>query len=364
MCWCVDVFSTFDGHTYERSAIAHLLSQHQRSPLTNRRLSNRQLIPNLAIRALISEFESHKSKILEKFDRFCELYRTQREKISSLKEQLKVSQAALELAHKSKFRTVLMYWCVDVLMCRCVDVLMCWCVDVLMCWCVDVLMCWCVDVLMSLMCWCVDVLMWWVLMCWCADVLMCWCVDVLMCWCVDVLMCWCVDDLCWWLVLVCWWLCWWLCWCVDDIALMCYVLMCQCVNVLMCWCVDVLMCWCVDVMIVDVLIWWVLMCGCVDVLMCWCVDVLMCWCEWWKVFIIHSSHFPPSHLNRIYTQNKSSRPDTLGNKRPENDARSIISTTLQKLLDFAHPHITPRNLSTFTGTTLIAHTCCSFPLSR
>jgi hypothetical protein len=40
---------------------------------------------------------------------------------------------------------------------------------------------------------------------------------VLVCWCVDVLM------LCWWCVLMCWWLCW-------------------CVDVLMCWwhCADVL----------------------------------------------------------------------------------------------------------------------------
>jgi len=80
-------------------------------------------------------------------------------------------------------------------------------------------------------------LMCWWLLCWCVDVLM---TIVLMCWCVDVLMCWCID-----------------------------LLMCWSIDVLMCWCVDVLMCWCVDV----------LMCWCVDVLMCWCdVDVLMCWC--------------------------------------------------------------------------------------
>merc|ERR1711998_224152 len=42
---------TADGHTYERAAIEAWLEQHDTSPLTNKHLEHRQLIPNLLVRS-------------------------------------------------------------------------------------------------------------------------------------------------------------------------------------------------------------------------------------------------------------------------------------------------------------------------
>ncbi|GBG79962.1 hypothetical protein CBR_g30224 [Chara braunii] len=46
-----------DGHTYERTAITAWLETHQTSPMTNLALENKSLIPNLALRSLIREWE-------------------------------------------------------------------------------------------------------------------------------------------------------------------------------------------------------------------------------------------------------------------------------------------------------------------
>lgn len=44
-----------DGHTYERKAIEYRLKQKQESPVTSRPLKSSTLIPNIAIRHLISQ---------------------------------------------------------------------------------------------------------------------------------------------------------------------------------------------------------------------------------------------------------------------------------------------------------------------
>lgn len=43
-----------DGHTYEKSAKQDWLLQHQASPVTMLALSNARLVPNLAIKSIIS----------------------------------------------------------------------------------------------------------------------------------------------------------------------------------------------------------------------------------------------------------------------------------------------------------------------
>ena len=48
-----------DGHTYEKSAIQDWLLQHQASPVTMLALSNTRLVPNLAIKSIISSTGLH-----------------------------------------------------------------------------------------------------------------------------------------------------------------------------------------------------------------------------------------------------------------------------------------------------------------
>jgi len=45
-----------DGFTYERKAIISWLSRHDRSPVTNEKLSSRLLIPNYAIKQAVQEY--------------------------------------------------------------------------------------------------------------------------------------------------------------------------------------------------------------------------------------------------------------------------------------------------------------------
>lgn len=52
----IDPVQCSDGHTYERSAIATWLTKHSTSPNTNVRLTNKNLLPNHALRQAI---ESH-----------------------------------------------------------------------------------------------------------------------------------------------------------------------------------------------------------------------------------------------------------------------------------------------------------------
>lgn len=51
-----DPVITADGHTYERRAIVRWLTQHATSPVTNLRLNNRELIPNLTVRAMCHRY--------------------------------------------------------------------------------------------------------------------------------------------------------------------------------------------------------------------------------------------------------------------------------------------------------------------
>jgi ankyrin repeat protein len=51
-----DPVVTADGHTYEREAIAKWLASHDTSPLTGKRLSSKQLIPNLRVKSMVLEF--------------------------------------------------------------------------------------------------------------------------------------------------------------------------------------------------------------------------------------------------------------------------------------------------------------------
>ena len=44
-----------DGHTYERSEIEKWLKKNETSPLTNLKLENKKLIPNLTLKLLIQD---------------------------------------------------------------------------------------------------------------------------------------------------------------------------------------------------------------------------------------------------------------------------------------------------------------------
>jgi hypothetical protein len=48
-----DPVMTADGHTYERTAIAAWLRNHNTSPITNRPLTNKTLVPNHMVRGLL-----------------------------------------------------------------------------------------------------------------------------------------------------------------------------------------------------------------------------------------------------------------------------------------------------------------------
>ena len=52
----VDPVSTCDGHTYERKAIEQWLRTKGTSPLTGSPLGSISVIPNIALRKLITEF--------------------------------------------------------------------------------------------------------------------------------------------------------------------------------------------------------------------------------------------------------------------------------------------------------------------
>jgi hypothetical protein len=53
----IDPVVTMDGHTYDREAIARWLHDSDRSPMTNRPLSSKQLIPNLTLKKVIDDFQ-------------------------------------------------------------------------------------------------------------------------------------------------------------------------------------------------------------------------------------------------------------------------------------------------------------------
>eukprot|EP01028_Stygiella_incarcerata_P004420 TRINITY_DN1966_c0_g1_i3.p1 TRINITY_DN1966_c0_g1~~TRINITY_DN1966_c0_g1_i3.p1 ORF type:complete len:136 (-),score=33.01 TRINITY_DN1966_c0_g1_i3:134-541(-) len=53
----IDPVVTMDGHTYDRDAIARWLQDSDRSPMTNRPLSSKQLIPNLTLKKVIDDFQ-------------------------------------------------------------------------------------------------------------------------------------------------------------------------------------------------------------------------------------------------------------------------------------------------------------------
>jgi hypothetical protein len=44
-----------DGNTYERAAITQWLATHDTSPMTNARMTHKELTPNLAVRSAILE---------------------------------------------------------------------------------------------------------------------------------------------------------------------------------------------------------------------------------------------------------------------------------------------------------------------
>ena len=48
-----------DGHTYERSAIEKWLSTENHSPMTRQIITNKSLIPNIALRNIIQEYEKN-----------------------------------------------------------------------------------------------------------------------------------------------------------------------------------------------------------------------------------------------------------------------------------------------------------------
>ena len=54
-----------DGNTYDKVAIERWFNEHDTSPLTNLKLENKILIPNLAIRSIISEFKENQKIALE-----------------------------------------------------------------------------------------------------------------------------------------------------------------------------------------------------------------------------------------------------------------------------------------------------------
>lgn len=56
---------TCDGNTYDKVAIEKWLNENDTSPLTNLRLKNKNLIPNLAIRRIITEFKESQKISLE-----------------------------------------------------------------------------------------------------------------------------------------------------------------------------------------------------------------------------------------------------------------------------------------------------------
>ena len=55
-----DPVLTSDGHTYERKQIERWLktSKSKRSPMTNKKLTSKRLIPNIALRTLINNHPS------------------------------------------------------------------------------------------------------------------------------------------------------------------------------------------------------------------------------------------------------------------------------------------------------------------
>lgn len=53
-----DPVMTSDGHTYERAAITQWLENHETSPLTNERLANNELIPNIPLKNVIHELRA------------------------------------------------------------------------------------------------------------------------------------------------------------------------------------------------------------------------------------------------------------------------------------------------------------------
>lgn len=56
----VDPVLASDGHTYELVAIQQWLETNDRSPMTNNPLPNKDLVPNHAVRSMITEWQERK----------------------------------------------------------------------------------------------------------------------------------------------------------------------------------------------------------------------------------------------------------------------------------------------------------------
>lgn len=55
-----DPYVASDGYTYDRKAIETWLSMNDKSPMTNLRLPNKNLIPNHSLRSAIEDWKSQK----------------------------------------------------------------------------------------------------------------------------------------------------------------------------------------------------------------------------------------------------------------------------------------------------------------
>ena len=51
-----------DGHSYERAAIRHWLASANTSPVTNRQLSDRTLLPNHTVKAAVSALKERQRR--------------------------------------------------------------------------------------------------------------------------------------------------------------------------------------------------------------------------------------------------------------------------------------------------------------